>query len=405
MKVLILTKKFNLTNTGGPMGYCYNIKSYLDEHPCEDIDFYPGSECYDSVPKITKESRSSLKGKLSFFLSKNKYTAFLTELYRQYFKRVPLSIADKELLQKYDFVHVHWAYDVFQTFSNFNNGKTKVILTTHTPEPLFDELVGRFGVHTLVKKLPFIRNYFLKREVKAYENVELVLFPALEAKEPYINKSLYHKKIFEQIENKTFYVPTAINDMNVAPVNKHCLDAFKIPEDALKVCYVGRHNEVKGYDFLKNIAIKTWVSNPKVYFIIGGKEEPMKGLRDPRWIELGWVNTCELLNEIDVFILPNKETYFDIILLEVLRQGIPVLITRTGGNKWFEKKCVAGMLCFDYGNVDEGVEKLMDAFVAKNNDTERTSKKQIFNFFVTELSMSRFIQNYIETLNKFIDVN
>ena len=54
MKVLVWTKKFELKNSGGPMGYCYNIKSYLDENPCESIDFYPSSGVVAESEKKTK---------------------------------------------------------------------------------------------------------------------------------------------------------------------------------------------------------------------------------------------------------------------------------------------------------------------------------------------------------------
>lgn len=46
------------------------------------------------------------------------------------------------------------------------------------------------------------------------------------------------------------------------------------------------------------------------------------------------MNTNKLLKEVDVFILPNQKTYFDIIALEILRAGIPLVTTYTGGNKY-----------------------------------------------------------------------
>ncbi len=383
------------------MGYCYNIKSYLDEHPCAEIDFYPESDCLQTNFQNDKQPLS-FKTKISTFLSKNKYTGFSIELYRTYFKKIPLTIEENNLLKKYDFVHIHWAQEILQTFSNFNNGKTKVILTTHTPEPLFDELAGRFGVQVLLKRLPFIRNFFLKKEVEAYKNANFVMFPTLEAKEPYTNRSPYHKAVLKQIEDKTFYVPTAINHLKVAPENKHYLDALKISENALKVCYVGRHNEIKGYDFLQKIALHTWKNNPNIFFIIGGKEEPLKGLNDKRWIELGWVTTYELLNEIDVFILSNKETYFDIILLEVLRQGVPVLITKTGGNKWFERKNISGIHCFDYGDINSCCKILEELHFDKINGKLDQQKKANIDFFEKNLSMSKYIENYTSSLKKLM---
>lgn len=62
------------------------------------------------------------------------------------------------------------------------------------------------------------------------------------------------------------------------------------------------------------------------------------GLKDSRWKEVGWTNDSQsIIAASDVFVLPNRETYFDIIMLEVLSCGKIVIASRTGGNKYFEK--------------------------------------------------------------------
>jgi len=401
MKILIWTKNISLVNKGGPNGYCYNIKSYLDEHPCEEIDFYPGTICLsDCNKKNALSCKTSLKRKIYHFIQKNRYIDFIITIYILFFQKKKLSVDDLNLLKKYDFVHIHGSYEMLRTFFNYRSSKTKVILTTHTPQPLIDEEVGRFRVQPLFKIFPFLRTYFLKKEVKAYQKADLVMFPVPDAREPYVNNSLYHKEIFKLIENKTFYVPTAINKLKTKPENKHSLDKYNIPRNALKVCYVGRHNDVKGYGMLKQIALHTWEQNPNVYFVIGGKEEPLKGLNDSRWIELGWVNTCELLNEIDAFILPNKETYFDIILLEVLRQGVPVVISKTGGNKWFEDKNVSGIHCYNYDDKEECSRILKQLYDDKNKGLLIHQKIANEQFFKENFYMPKYIDRYVSELKK-----
>ena len=399
MKVLIWTKNTALVNMGGPMGYCYNIKSYLDEHPNDEIDFYPGSVCTDTLPKIN-ESTFTFKQKFLSFLSRNRYFSFFRTLYQYYFKKIPLTNEEIELLKKYDFVHVHWASEILKTFSTFKINKTKVILTTHTPEPLFDELVGNCGMGSFIKKFPFIRDFFLKHEVNAYKKSDYVMFPVADATEPYAHKSQWHAEAIKEIQPKTFYVPTAINKLKGTTQNRQSLSKYNIPKDALKICYVGRHNEVKGYDILKQIAQRVWQDNPNIYFIIGGKESPLKGLDDNRWIELGWINTTELLNEIDAFILPNKETYFDIILLEVLRQGVPVIITRTGGNKWFENKKVPGIFCYNYDDIDKGASLINNLLIEKKNGSFESLKDANLKFFDEYLYMPQYIKCYLEQLHR-----
>ena len=173
-----------------------------------------------------------------------------------------------------------------------------------------------------------------------------------------------------------------------------------MPSDCLRVCYIGRHNEVKGYDFLKKGAVEVWKTNPDVRFIIGGKQEPLQGIEDERWIELGWVNTPKMLNEVDVFVLPNKNTYFDLILLEVLRQGTPVILSRTGGNKWFEDKKVRGLMFFEYGQESEFVECIEKLSMLKAIGELESIKEDNMRFFKSEFNMQLYIERYLDSLTK-----
>ena len=116
------------------MGYCYNIKSYLDECPCESIDFYPS---VGTAAESQQRQMPGLKRLISKFLSSCKYTEFFIVLYRYYVKKIELNESDRNLLEKYDFVHVHLMSEVLQTFQYYK-GNAKVVLTTHTPEPMID---------------------------------------------------------------------------------------------------------------------------------------------------------------------------------------------------------------------------------------------------------------------------
>ena len=399
MKVLIWTKQIELKNIGGPSGYLYNIKKYLDLHPQKEISFYPIE--YHVVKKTYNgkffvEIRNFIKRILYPFL-------FVKCLYDNYFSVVSLSEEDTELLSKYDFVHVHYLSHILQSFTNYNNKSTKIILTTHNPEPLIDQLAEEFHSKWVLKVIPFFRNYFIMKEIKAYEIVDFIMFPVEESIEPYINRSNLYQRRFKELRNKFFFTPTAINEIDLNFSDEHLLYKYNIPSSALKICYIGRHNTIKGYDTIKEAAKHIWNVQPNIYFVIGGKEEPLKGMQDPRWLELGWVNTQSLLNEIDVFILPNKDTYFDLILLEVLRQGVPVILTRTGGNKWFEKRNKEAMFYYSSGNINELVGIVNDLY----NRKEELSSLRVFNraFFEREHTMDKYIKLYLSNLHSLLPIN
>ena len=164
--------------------------------------------------------------------------------------------------------------------------------------------------------------------------------------------------------------------------------------------YVGRHNEVKGYDSLKKMAARILNIKDDVFFLIAGKEEPLKGLKSQNWKEAGWINDAEsVINAADVFILPNKETYFDLVLLEVLSMGKPVIISRTGGNKFFEKLNSDGI--YVYESEKEAVDIILKMKEKGMEELENLGQmnQTIYEKYFTPLI---FAQNYIKLLKDIL---
>ena len=393
MKILIWDKGFHLKSIGGPIGYMYNIHEYIKAHGDNQLYFYS-----DVVSDINSNTNGENTGCLKItarILRKIKFFDYLLFVMSIYHKTGDLSKKDKKLIEEFDFVHVHHLPTLMKYFS-YSNYRQKVIYTTHFPEPLFDEITKSYGYKWILKLFPSVRNFYHKKEADAIRSIGHVMLPVAEAVEVYVNQSDVYRRLFEDIKEKMFYVPTAIFPEDAIKTNEPLLlDKYNLPNDSLKVCYIGRHNEIKGYDKLQEIARKVWDVLPNTKFIIGGKEEPMKGIKDERWIELGWVNTFALLNEIDVFILPNQQTFFDLILIEVLRQGVPCIISNTGGNKWFEQFNLEGLKIFDYNNVATAVSLVGYFKNAKDNKMLSKLGQSNHKFFVDNLTVGKYISNYI----------
>lgn len=142
---------------------------------------------------------------------------------------------------------------------------------------------------------------------------------------------------------------------------------------------------------------------PEVYFIIGGKEEPLKRLEDSRWIELGWINTL-LLENIDVFILPNQQTFFDLVLTEVLRQGTPCIISNTGGNKWFTKQSWPGVLSFDYNNMEEAIQAILQYAKIKQQGKLKEIGQNNYKNYLDNFTVEKYISSYVYQLSNIIKI-
>ena len=398
MKVLIFDKEERLKNTGGPTGYLYNISQYLKCHPSDSIEFVDERKLQLTRLSKVRKFMADVLNSVSKYFPWLYYTVIVYILYD-----LKLSFTKDTItyLNGFDFIHVHSSPEVLCYFRK-SKINAKIVLTTHCPEPVIDEFAGGRSLGRIFQKHPSLRDWCLRKEVRAYDVCDYVMFPVEQAREPYENASKIYKEKFDEIKNKFFYVPTSLNSTKPIAGIEDYVTKNNIPGDSFKLCYVGRHSEVKGYGFLKDAAVKLWGVLPNVCFLIGGMKDCKIGLADKRWIELGWVNTPKLLNEVDAFVLPNKNTYFDLILLEVLRQGTPVIVSKTGGNKWFESYKLDGIKFFEYGNKSELINCVKELIALKDNGKIEALHRSNREFFQKEFNMDLYIQRYTEALKKLM---
>jgi glycosyltransferase involved in cell wall biosynthesis len=112
------------------------------------------------------------------------------------------------------------------------------------------------------------------------------------------------------------------------------------------------------------------------------------------------VDTSDLLQEVDAFILPNKETYYDLILLEVLRSGTPVILTSTGGNKYFLKFMNTGLFYYTYGNVQQAADQIIKLHNFKREDRLAYYGMKNAELFKKTSTLDRYIYNYTNAISQ-----
>ena len=232
----------------------------------------------------------------------------------------------------------------------------------------------------------------------AFKRADYVVFPCEEAEEPYYHT--WNKYASIRKNKKILYLPTGIVGCSARITRAEYRKKYHIPEDAFVVSYVGRHNEIKGYEDLKKMGEKLF-NNQNTYFLIAGKEEPMKGLDNSHWIEVGWTNDPHsLIAASDVFVLPNHETYFDLVLLEVLSLGVPVVLSNTGGNKHFKKFENSGLSFYD--TVEDAIKSINHLKKMNRLDIEKLGKynREIFE---NNFTVEHFIQNYIHVIRQIAE--
>ena len=303
-----------------------------------------------------------------------------------------LTKAEKQILKGVNFVHFHTLSAACGYNKLIKRAGINTILTVHSPEPLIDELNGRDKISMSDEQ----RDRYIRRETQIMDAVDYLMFPVAGALECFTSASDIYKSFIQkkQKQNKIFYVPTALPDSD-KPAVENYLSGRKLPEGAKKICYVGRHNQIKGYENLKQIAPKVWEIIPDAYFIIGGNPEGSEPVADSRWIELGWVKTISLLQEIDVFVLPNQQTYFDIIALEILRNGTPFITTLTGGNHYLSEINNGSITFIPLNDAHEAAAAIGGCLERGRNNGTRLLYEEFF-------TMPKYIKSYKEKIHKLI---
>lgn len=384
-KLLIYFPESKLAPKGGQAGYLYNLKKGFEqlqenEKLHIDISFYnnapvrfeDNAKLRNRIPKRILEIRRALND--ANFLK----------------KKFPID----ESLFDYDMIHFHWTEEVYLNRDFLEKYKGKVILTSHSPCVMFKEKIGKLNqkdyqlLKSKIDRLEEMDRY-------AFERSDYIIFPCEEAEDPYFHTWEKYAEIRKA--EKYRYIPTGIVGCQAKISRADIRAKYNIPDDAFVVSYAGRHNEIKGYADLKLIGEEMLKDN-NTYFLIAGKEEPMVGLKNDHWIEVGWTSDPHsLIAASDVFLLPNHETYFDLILLEVLSLGVPVVLSSTGGNKYFSQFHKKGLMF--YSSTDEAMNNLK-YLKSTAKDVRIAAGKELYELFKEHFSIEPFTRRYLEIISE-----
>ncbi len=385
-KVLIFYTEESLRPAGGPAGYLYNLRSGLQACGSEEFEV----SFFNKVPRPLRETvkkKDKVPKRLREFRRAIKDIRYEKEKYPYYPE-----------LKDYDMIHFHSADMMFLCRESLKDYHGKVILTSHSPCVMYKEKLtwlNPFDYKLFKKKIDRIENV----DLYAFTRADYIIFPCLEAEEPYFNT--WEKYASIRDEKKLKYMTTGIVGCTPKISRSEFRKKYHIPEDAFLVSYAGRHNEIKGYADLKQLGEKLLKEHRDVYFIIAGLEEPLTGLDHERWIEVGWTNDPHsLIAASDVFVLPNRETYFDLILLEVISLGVPMVLSDTGGNKHFKSYGSSGFLF--YRTLEEAATRLEELRAMPLSERAALGD-QVKRIFEKDYNIEIFAENYLKTLKEIAD--
>lgn len=400
MKRILIWNDYPLGPVGGPSGYLYNLKSYLLEHDIKNIDFLNNEDFIKKIEVKKEKSFESIRKIIREFRKKFFKTKKLEKRINKFYKFYE---GDYSFINSYDIIHFHDIRSFYRAKNILKGFKGVTLLTSHCPKtPAQEEIEDniRMNYTTFPKKL---RERLEKIDQESFEMADYLVFPCKEAQEPYEEDERIKKILEKKFENnRILYVPTGIPLKEIKKNESFFFDKGIDIKDKFIVSYIGRHNKVKGYDFLKRLGEKVLEKYEDVIFVIGGEiSEEFPPIQSKNWIEFGWTKEgYNIIKNSDLFVLPNEKTYFDLILLEVLSMGTPVLLSNTGGNRYFKKYNENGLFYFEKYNLEESLNQFDKIYSLWKNKKLSLEGEKNYKIFNRDFTVNTFGENYEKIYDK-----
>ncbi len=405
--IVFLNSHFNI-RAGGPSGYIANLKKAISEYSNDkrivfisrdDIPQHNKYKLQNAIAKIftlfipIKKYRKTLRKKIITFLLKRPISIDYLEIdsieYEDYIK----------VLDNYNFKTIicHCTRDAIfiRNYLNYKRSSAQLLLMSHSPQPPSQEV---YHYEKLSNNTNADKNFKIWQaiEKKAFDSADIVIFPTKEAMEPYTKVSDYFKELARTKDIR--FIPTGCNSINIEDISEDIRKKYNITTKYI-ISFIGRHTHIKGYDILKEIAQSILETRNDITFVIAGDQtKEFLPLHHSQWVELGRINPANLLKISDLFILPNRETYFDLILLEVLSSGVPIIASNTGGNKSVYETTHALEL---YDDKQECINKI-NSFLALSDNDKAKKRAETRAAYNNNYTLKHFAQNYLKLINQII---
>jgi len=166
-------------------------------------------------------------------------------------------------------------------------------------------------------------------------------------------------------------------------------------EGQLAIGYVGRFVSDKGYDLFSAIASEC-EARPEgshlKFFGVGQGPLSVKDTQDQRtnFVELGWrSDAADIINAMDVIVVPNRVAYFDLVILEAMSLGKTIYTTAVGGSR----SLVDGSVRYLSG---QDVRSLTTSLLTSLNKDGVGSADAIQTAYLENYSSDRFLQQHLQ---------
>lgn len=349
-KILIFAPYKYDINGGGPSGF---IAHNLVNKP---NDFFVLSH------SISDSFMERLQRKIYSIISKEEYFSFYYRMLNAH---------------RYKFVYFHDCLRLQHCLKWIPKNQI-VILQSHCPELPSQEYQSAFP-----EKTEDI-NFFKKAEKNAFERADIVIFPN-EGCVP-----LYKEVITPNNEIK-FILSGAKQGYSKGNIPSENI----IKNDKINLMYIGRRNEIKGFDIVLNTYRDVCQERKDLNLILvgEGKKIEEEGICDIGFSNnpIGWYNS------VDYLINANRQSYFDLSIIEALSTGVPIIMSDNYGHKYYENK---SPLIHTYDALNSnGLKKILLGDLQKRNFSQKDNQNFYLNNLTDEHYYNRFKEFALTLIN------
>lgn len=388
-KFAIFNYSGKATNKGGPAGYLSHLYSGF---AANEPEFLYIVEPNSSIGQQGGTGRkNTLSGKCGVFYEVKSIFSYFKKgfIVRQKYRKI---------INEYDYLHVHDSESVWY-LTKFAKFKGKIILTSHRPEPLCDEVLNSIKAK-YSGNFRFLRLFLNGIESYSYKRADAFIFPSEHAAGIYEEFPGYSKG---KLEKPIKFIITGLNKKEANATKKEYFKLHNIDIDPHKpiVSYIGRHNKIKGYD--RVVASFDAIKQNNACVIVAGAPGAIHYPDNEDWVELGYINDAmNLMHISDVIVIPNRNTYFDLVIIEALSMGKIVITSNTGGNLDIAKNC-EGLVLFD-NNTPNACSKAISSILSMPKEQRGILEKASKSYYEKYCTPQIFAYNYLKAISEIENI-
>lgn len=277
----------------------------------------------------------------------------------------------------YDWV---WFHDIYRVAASIDllRDSQKVILQPHTPEPASQELRNiKIASHDI--------EWTLKAERAAFGRADVCVLP---------NEGI-----------RSIFAPLLRDSTRVEYLASGCramVPRCSLPLDPTLIYYLflGRRLPVKGFDIVLDAFQRAYDIDRSLRLLIVGDGDRIDL---PGVIDVGrsghpadWIGACDYL------VSANRQSYFDLSVMEALSLGTPLIIACTGGHSFFLDIGTPGLTTLPTADAQTLAEAMLGN--RKKRDTEPERAAAIKALYDEVFSDSRYRIRLESLLDKLIRI-